>query len=509
MYKQSTYASLLGHWVDCWFDINIMKRTIGIFLLLSAFSLTAISQVFRFVVAADGSGTHSTIQAAVDAAPNNERSIIYIKKGIYNEKVMVGSHSVVSNKILSFIGEDAEQTIIRWDDYNGKSITYDGRTVTSGTPQSATLTVNSVDFYAENISIQNTNDTRQAVALYNVADRQTFKNCRLLGFQDTHYSRKARRSYFYNSYIEGTTDYICAGGTVIFDNCSIKSLKNGSYITAPEDITAFKTVEGKKYYYGFVFRNCTLNSDPGIEVFLGRPWQGTSSSVFINTKMANIKPAGWSVWSGNNHLSSFFAEFNSTDLNSNPLDVSQRATWSHQLTAQEIADHYTNEQIYNSTNGAYDPFSIVIAPAAPLQLQRHQNELSWQAVEGVVGYLVSKNNQFYSTTVNTNAAIVGNEADVFTVRAVGAYGQLSLPASLATSAKQPVSTISMRLENKRLIFSEPVICSVYSVDAKLIAYMVQARLDIDLPQMPLGPIIVKYSDAQGRNFQQALINTHN
>ena len=104
-----------------------MKRTIGIVLLLSAFSLTAISQVFRFVVAADGSGTHSTIQAAVDAAPNNERSFIYIKKGIYNEKVMVGSHSVVSNKILSFIGEDAEQTIIRWDDYNGKSITYDGK----------------------------------------------------------------------------------------------------------------------------------------------------------------------------------------------------------------------------------------------------------------------------------------------------------------------------------------------------------------------------------------------
>ena len=486
-----------------------MKRTIGIALLLWAFSLTAFSQVFRFVVAADGSGTHSTIQAAVDAAPNNERSIIYIKKGIYNEKVMVGSHSVVSNKILSFIGEDAEQTIIRWDDYNGKSITYDGKTVTSGTPQSATLTVNSVDFYAENISIQNTNDTRQAVALYNVADRQTFKNCRLLGFQDTHYSRKGRRSYFYNSYIEGTTDYICAGGTVIFDNCSIKSLKNGSYITAPEDITAFKTVDGKKYYYGFVFRNCTLFSDPGVEVFLGRPWQATSSSVFINTKMANIKPAGWSVWSGNNHLSSFFAEFNSTDFNGSPIDVSQRATWSHQLTAQEIADHYTNEQIFNSTNGAYDPFSIVVAPETPTQLQRQQNELSWQAVAGVAGYLILKNNQFYSTTVNTNAAIEGNASDVFTVRAVGTYGQMSAPATVATSAKQPVSTISMRLENKRLIFSEPVVCAVYTVDAKLIAYTTQGITEIELPQMPQGAFIVKYSDAQGRNFQQVLINTHN
>lgn len=422
---------------------------------------------------------------------------------------MVGSHSVVSNKILSFIGENAEQTIIRWDDYNTKIIVYDGKTVTSGTPQSATLTVNSVDFYAENISIQNTNDTRQAVALYNVADRQTFKNCRLLGFQDTHYSRKARRSYFYNSYIEGTTDYICAGGTVIFDNCSIKSLKNGSYITAPEDITAFKTVDGKKYYYGFVFRNCTLLSDPGIEVFLGRPWQATSSSVFINTKMANIKPAGWSVWSGNNHLSSFFAEHNSTYLNGNPIDVSQRATWSYQLTAQEIADHYTNEQIYNSTNGAYDPFSIVMAPQAPAQLQRQHSELTWQAVEGVVGYFILKNNQFHSTTINTNATIEGNETDVFTVRSVGTHGQLSPPAHVVTSAKQAVSSIKLRLANQRISFSEPVICAVYSADAKLIAHTKQPTMQIDLPQMLHGAIIVKYSNAQGRNFQQALINTHN
>lgn len=120
-----------------------------------------------------------------------------------------------------------------------------------------------------------------------------------------------------------------------------------------------------------------------------------------------------------------------------------------------------------------------------------------------------KNNQFYSTTVNTNAAIEGNASDVFTVRAVGTYGQMSAPATVATSAKQPVSTISMRLENKRLIFSEPVVCAVYTVDAKLIAYTTQGITEIELPQMPQGAFIVKYSNAQGRNFQQVLINTHN
>ena len=43
------------------------------------------------IVAQDGSGDYKTIQAAVNAIPDNreERSFIYIKAGVYEEKVVV------------------------------------------------------------------------------------------------------------------------------------------------------------------------------------------------------------------------------------------------------------------------------------------------------------------------------------------------------------------------------------------------------------------------------------
>ncbi|MDR0541300.1 MAG: right-handed parallel beta-helix repeat-containing protein [Dysgonamonadaceae bacterium] len=337
-----------------------MKRRLLLIIVLLLVSVTLSAQTYDIVVAKDGSGDYTTIQAAVDACPDNERKVIFIKPGLYEEKVMIGSHSKASSQIISLTGEDPQQVVITWDDYNGKSIVYDGKGVTSGTPQSATMTINASDFYAENITFQNTYTGKQAVALYNAGDRQVFKNCRITGYQDTHYLKKGRRSYFYNCYIEGGTDYICAGGTAVFDNCTLHSLRNGSYITAAEDITAYTSANGKRYYYGFIFRNCTLISSAGIEVFLGRPWQETSSSVFIGCKMQNIKPEGWSVWQGNNnHLSAFFAEYQSLDSSGNLLDVSNRVSWSYQLSAEEVETYYTNGKIYSFGTGVFDPIAVI------------------------------------------------------------------------------------------------------------------------------------------------------
>lgn len=332
------------------------------YFILTAFVLPLFvsAENYDYTVAKDGSGDFTTVQAAIDATPGNQRKTIYIKAGVYNEKVMIGSHTQTSDKQLNIIGENAETTIITWDDYNGK-------VSGMGTPQSATFTVNATDFYAENLTIENTYQSKQAVALYNVADRQVFKNCRIIGYQDTHYLKKGRRSYFYNCYIEGGTDYICAGGTALFENCTLHSVRTGSYITAPEDITVYRTANGKKYYYGFVFLNCRLTSDAGVEVYLGRPWQGTSSSVFLNCTMENIKQEGWSVWSGNNHQTSFFAEYNSLNNDGSPIDITQRASWSYQLSAEEVAAFYKKEDIFSTENFAvpFNPFPLVNSVKGP------------------------------------------------------------------------------------------------------------------------------------------------
>lgn len=64
-------------------------------------------------MAQDGSGSHRTIQAAVNALSamgNNRpaRVIIYVKSGIYNEKVNIGQklHNVM------FVGDGIDKTIV-------------------------------------------------------------------------------------------------------------------------------------------------------------------------------------------------------------------------------------------------------------------------------------------------------------------------------------------------------------------------------------------------------------
>jgi hypothetical protein len=62
------------------------------------------------VVAQDGTGTHSTITAAVDAAPecSHQRTVIYVRAGLYDEVVKVGTKKTN----LVFVGDGAGRTVV-------------------------------------------------------------------------------------------------------------------------------------------------------------------------------------------------------------------------------------------------------------------------------------------------------------------------------------------------------------------------------------------------------------
>lgn len=281
-------------------------------------------------VAKDGSGDYTTIQEAIDAAkafPDHPIKI-YIKPGVYEEKVVVYSW----NTNLSLIGDTTEQVIISYHDYFDKM--NKGRNSTFHT---YTLKVTANDFYASNLTVANTaGDVGQAVALHVEADRAVFVNCTFKGHQDTMYlAGEGARQYFEQCTIQGTTDFIFGGATAFFQSCDIISLKS-SYITAAA------TPEGQRY--GFVFRDCKLFGDglPKGQTYLGRPWRNHAQTVFIGCEMAGfIHPEGWKAW--NSDGSCFFAEYGSMGAGANP---DQRVSWSHQLSEKE-AKQYTQPNIFN------------------------------------------------------------------------------------------------------------------------------------------------------------------
>jgi pectinesterase len=304
-------------------------------LFLFSFTLPKqkITDTYDYIVAQDGSANFTTIQSAIEACKSfpYQRIRIYIKKGIYHEKVFIPSW----NTKISLIGENEDSTIITFGDYFKKI-----NKGPNSTFYTATVLVQGNDFVAENLTIENSaGRVGQALALAVDADRCFFTNCKLLGNRDTLYvAGENARQYFNDCYIEGTTDFIFGEATALFEKCIIKC-KADSYITAastPQDVS-----------YGFVFKNCVLTAPPGInKVFLGRPWRKYARTVFINSDMgAFIQPDGWSNWANtDNYKTVLYAEYNSEEQGAN-AKTKKRVPWSLQLS-KEQAKKYTIENIF-------------------------------------------------------------------------------------------------------------------------------------------------------------------
>ncbi|RZK42732.1 MAG: pectin esterase [Hymenobacter sp.] len=282
------------------------------------------------VVAADGSGQFRTVQAAIDAVPNQAAQpvVILLRKGTYHEKVVVPTlkmHIVLR-------GEEAAATVITYGDHVGAP----GIT----TPTSYSVLVQANDFTAENVTFENAAgySAGQAVALQVEGDRALFRHCRMVGNQDVLFlAAGGSRQLFQDCFIEGTTDFIFGASTAVFDHCLIRSKKNSF-------ITAASTPAGQAA--GFVFLNCQLTADTTLaqKVYLGRPWRPNAQVVYVQCDLGrHIVPAGWENWRNpENEKTAYYAEYHSTGPGANPAG---RVPWSHQLTAKE-AKRYTLKQVF-------------------------------------------------------------------------------------------------------------------------------------------------------------------
>lgn len=277
-------------------------------------------------VARDGTGEFRTLGEAIEVcrAFMEYTKVIYVKKGLYKEKVVVPQW--LTN--IEIVGEDRNETIITYDDH--ANIKMPGTDRAMGTFRSYTMRVEGNGITFKNITIENNAaQLGQAVALHTEGDRLTFINCRLLGNQDTIYTGTAgTRLYFKDCYIDGTTDFIFGPSTAWFENCTIHSKRN-SYVTAastPKDIK-----------YGYVFNNCRLTADPGVtKVYLGRPWRDYGYTLFMNCELgSHIRPEGWHNWEKHREQTARYLEYNNRGEGAK---TDGRAPWSRQLTKKEAAE---------------------------------------------------------------------------------------------------------------------------------------------------------------------------
>ena len=289
-----------------------------------------------FTVAADGSGTHTTVQAAIDAVPaasaSSTRAYILVKPGTYREVVCAIDKAPFT---LYGTSADASEVVIVNGNYNGKAKTanvdsgnpcfpnIDGATY--GTGGSATVAIYSNEFQAKNVSFANDamagvthgagypagasrSGGAQAVALMTLGDKLVFENVRVLGNQDTLLVRSklgtkdsplvtsvsvnsVMRAYFKASYVEGDTDFIFGDGVMVFDQCRIHFLSTRLLTELPVT-TMFAPSTMPNNRYGMLVNASQLTADAGAvanTIYFGRSWD---EGVPKGTYVAGTSPNG-------------------------------------------------------------------------------------------------------------------------------------------------------------------------------------------------------------------------
>ncbi|XP_030551323.1 probable pectinesterase/pectinesterase inhibitor 21 [Rhodamnia argentea] len=312
------------------------------------------------VVAQDGSGKYKTIrEALVDVPKNNNKTfVIYIKEGVYKEKVLVDKKT--TNVMM--IGDGPTKTVITG------SLNYVDGVQTCNT---ATFTAVGSNFIAKDIKFENSAGAakHQAVALRVQSDMSVFYNCHMDAFQDTLYTH-AHRQFYRDCTISGTIDFIFGDAPTVFQNCQMfvkKPLENQQCI-----VTASGRGE-RRSASAIILQNCTISADPAYyplrninKAYLGRPWKSYSRTIIMQSQIDDlIQPQGWLAWMGDFALSTcFYAEYGNRGAGSATTD---RVKWRgiKSMTAQHIKDFtpkvfYKGDAWITATGVPYSPSMMTV-----------------------------------------------------------------------------------------------------------------------------------------------------
>ncbi|VFQ98528.1 unnamed protein product [Cuscuta campestris] len=253
------------------------------------------------VVAQDGSGQFRTIGEAIKAAApekSERKFVIYVKAGVYYEKVVVGEEK--TNLTIIGAGMDATIPCLR------------------KTSQPTTL----------DSTTRPDPPWGKRWPLWWPATGGPFTGAR---YRDTStLFAQSNRQYFRDCAIYGTVDFIFGDSAAVFQNCAIRPRT-----PLPGQFNAI-TAQGRRDpggKSGFSFQNCDVSPAEdlaGVRTFLGRPWKSHCRVVFSNTYMAGfIDRRGWAAWSGDDDSppppdTIYYAEFG----NYGPgADTASRVRW--------------------------------------------------------------------------------------------------------------------------------------------------------------------------------------
>ena len=365
--------------------------------------------------------------AAANAAANAARTFIFLPNGTYDleDKCL----TTISGNNISIIGESMDNTII----VNNPEV--------EGIGVTATLFNTSTGLYMQDLTLKNAypfdKSTGRAVCLQDKGTQTICKNVKMLSYQDTYYSNNNKGQYYFeNSDIHGIVDFICGGGDVFFNKCTLTlEPGKGSYITAPY-------TDGSDY--GYVFDGCKIVGSATDSFTFGRSWGGTAKCAFLNTILdknaaANIASTRWTT-GGMNVVAKNFFEYNTVDENGKVISPAENIV--KFTTDKEVSEYNT---IITAEKAAEFSLDKVFSNWKPAELAAQKSataatesngKLAWEGDAQM--YIVLKDGKFFAMTTEKSLDLAGATGS-WSVRAANEMGGFGQMTSIITGIKNIAS----------------------------------------------------------------------
>ena len=362
-----------------------------------------------------------------NAAANADRTYIFLPDGTYDlgDKCL----TPISVNNISIIGESMDNTII----VNKPEV--------EGIGVTATLFNTSTGLYMQDLTLKNAypfdKSTGRAVCLQDKGTQTICKNVKMLSYQDTYYSNNNKGQYnFENSDIHGIVDFICGGGDVFFNKCTL-TLEPGkdSYITAPY-------TDGTDY--GYVFDGCKIVGSATDGFTFGRSWGGTAKCAFLNTILdknaaANIASTRWTT-GGMNVVAKNFFEYNTVDENGKVISPAENivkftkdkevSEYNTIITAEKAAE-FSLDKVFSN----WKPAELAAQKSATAATESN-GKLAWEGDAQM--YIVLKDGKFFAMTAEKSLDIAG-ATGTWSVRAANKMGGFGKITSIVTGIKNIAS----------------------------------------------------------------------
>lgn len=377
------------------------------------------------VKAGDAQGFMTALEIANgnNAAANATRTFIFLPNGTYDlgDKCL----TTISGNNISIIGESMDNTII----VNNPEV--------EGIGVTATLFNTSTGLYMQDLTLKNAypfdKSTGRAVCLQDKGTQTICKNVKMLSYQDTYYSNNNKGQYYFeNSDIHGIVDFICGGGDVFFNKCTLTlEPGKGSYITAPY-------TDGSDY--GYVFDGCKIVGSATDSFTFGRSWGGTAKCAFLNTILdknaaANIASTRWTT-GGMNVVAKNFFEYNTVDENGKVISPAENivkftkdkevSEYNTIITAEKAAEFSLDKVFYN-----WKPADLAAQKSATAATESN-GKLAWEGDAQM--YIVLKDGKFFAMTAEKSLDIAGTTG-TWSVRAANEMGGFGKMTSVVTGIK--------------------------------------------------------------------------